>query len=185
MKRLAALLIVLPLAALADVAPMSREEWERSRQFVRQISIDDMSSTDAGYMLAGLMGVCLSVCVFVPVKLCLHRRDSWRNFVSKASMEWVILTALILAGCLCLEVLFCPCSTFLSMVNGKSVEHHEQSRPNDESYEEYLFYERHCRKCGTALSYDKGRYCPNCNPRPAAHATWEYAPDLHPPPSSR
>ena len=173
MKKLAMLLIVLPLAALADVAPMSREEWERSRQFERPISIDVPSTSPVGYALAVLMGVFLSVCVFAPVKLCLHRRDSWRDFVSKASMEWVILTALILAGCLCLEVLFCPCSTFLSMVNGKPVEHHEQSRPHDESYEEYLFYERHCRKCGTALSYDKGRYCPNCNPRPTAHATRE------------
>lgn len=158
------LLTMFPFLALADVAPMSRDEWERCRQFVLPISVDVPSASLAGYVLAVLMGVCLSVCVFALTKRCLHRGETWRNFVSKR-MEWVILTVIILAGCLCVEVLFCPCSTFLTMVNGKTVEHHEQFRLHDETYEEYLFYEKHCRTCGTALSYHQGRYCPKCNPR--------------------
>ena len=170
MKKLAMLLIVLPLAALADVAPMSREEWERSRQFVRQISIDDMSSTDAGYagyMLAGLMGVWFSVWVFVLEKERFQRGDAWRK-----TMKWGILTAFILAGCLWVEFLFCPWSMVLDMVNrrnieanGRSVEHNEPFLPHDETYEQYLFYQKHCRKCGTALIYDCGRRCPECHPR--------------------
>ena len=165
MKKLAiVILMAVPLAAFADVAPMSRDEWERCRQFVMPISVDVPSASLSGYVLAFLMGVCLSVCVFALAKLCSHRGDTWRNFVSKR-LEWVVLTALIPVGCLSVEVLFCPCSTFLSMVNGKTVEHIEQSRPHDETYEEYLFYEGHCRTCGTALRYHEGRYCPKCNPR--------------------
>ena len=167
MKKLSIVIFMaVPVAAIADVAPMSRDEWEHCRQFASPISIDDMSSTDAGCagcMLAGLIGVCLSVCVFAMTKERLQRGNAWRK-----AMKLVILTALILTGCLWAEFLFCPCSMFLSMVNGRCTEPNKPSHPRDETYEEYLFYKRHCRKCGTALEYDCGRYCPKCHPRPVA-----------------
>ncbi len=159
------ILVSLSLSMLADVAPMSRDEWERHRQFARVIPVGMPSTSPAGYVIALLMGVFLSVWVVALEKQCSHRGESWRNFVSKASIECVMLPVLILVSCLCVEVLFCPCSTFLTMVTGKAVEHHEQSRLHDETYEEYLFYEKHCRTCGTALRYHEGRYCPKCNPR--------------------
>ncbi len=171
------MIVSLPLSVLADMAPMSREEWERLRQLERRISIamssaDMPSTTSVGFVLAALLGVFLAVCVFAVSKEYFHRKDTWRNFLSKTCMKWVILTAFILAGCLYMEILFCPCSTFIAMVKGKTFEHNELSLPHDETYEEYLFYERHCRKCGTALSYHIGRYCPKCNPR--ATKEWKF-----------
>lgn len=164
MKKLAMLSTMLPFVVLADVAPMSRGEWERHRQFERPISIDVPSTSPAGYALAVLMGICLSAVLRAE---CLHRGNARRNFLSKARVEWMILTTFILAGCLGAEALFCPCSTFLAMVNGKIFKHQqkEQSLSGDETYEQYLFYQKRCRKCGTALIYDCGRRCPECHPR--------------------
>ena len=138
MKKLLALLTMLPLAALADVPPMSRERWEALQSFA--------GPSLAGYALAVLVGVLLMTGLVV-----LSRRCS----LICLPMEWIAVAVVIISCCVTVEFMFRPFSLFLSKACG-------------ESYEEYLFYERHCRKCGTALSYHQGRYCPKCNPRPTA-----------------
>ena len=143
MKKLAMLLLMmLPFVALADVAPMSRDEWERHRQFLRAFAPPSFT----GCAVAILVGVALAVGLIVLAKKRYSR--SWD--VSRG--QWVVVAILIGSFCVAVEIAFRPFSSFLSMVCG-------------ESYEEYLFYESHCRRCGTGLAYDQGRYCPKCHPR--------------------
>ena len=140
MKKLAILLTMLPLVLLADVAPMSRDEWERHRQFLRAFAPPSFT----GCAVAILVGVVLAVGLIV-----LSKRYSRSWDVSRG--QWVVVATLI-SCCVAVEFAFRPFSSFLSMAR-------------EESYEEYLFYERHCRRCGTGLAYDQGRYCPKCHPR--------------------
>ena len=141
MKKLVTLLTMLPLAALADVAPMSRDEWERHRQLLWVFAPPSF----AGYAVAILVGVALAVGLIV-----LSRRYSRSWGVSREQL--VVMAISVGSLCVAVEFAFRPFSSFLSMAR-------------EESYGEYLFYERHCRRCGTGLAYDQGRYCPKCHPR--------------------
>lgn len=158
MKKLVAMLLtMLPLVVLADVAPMSRDEWERHRQFMRSFTTPSFDAPSfAGYGLAFGVGVLLMIGLVV-----LSRRCSRRY----SQMEWIVLAILIISCCVAVEFVFHPFSSHLSMISGEV--NVDLPKVREESYEEYLFYERHCRRCGSALSYYQGRYCPKCNPRPS------------------
>ncbi len=173
------MLVALPLMTVADVAPVSREEWARLRQFRRLVSVDVPSTTVdvptaslAEYVLASLIGVLLSVFVIAMVKCCAYRGKSWRDFASMSRMKMVIFTMFMLAGCLCAELAFRPVSTFLSRIR-TATPHNET---HEETYEEYLFYDSHCRTCGTALKYNRGRYCPKCHPERDPENCWATSP---------
>ena len=146
-KKLAFLLAMLPIAALADMAPMSREEWEQHRQFSRMFTLAPLAPahTLSGYALVGSVGVVLIVGLIVLAK---RYPRNWHDFQER----WIMLAFVILLMCVYVEVFWGSFSWFFA------------KEEKEESYETYLFYESHCRTCGTRLGYHFGRYCPKCHP---------------------
>lgn len=165
-------LVVLLLSTLADMAPMSRDEWERHRQFLESFTthlhsisilspLITASSIFAGYVLAILAGVIFEFVLTALLKRYSRNWDALRRgwIVTTISISIVVSLAMV-------NFWFQPLASFFDRVSGA-----DRVTVAEESYEDYLFYRNHCRKCGSALEYDMGRYCPKCNPREVPSAS--------------